>query len=162
MNKTLPCLVAQVVGDKNEYQHADDVGHKGNRHHQNGQHDIAQLAGVSHQIGIQKAQCLERENGIQPSAGISHQQLVLPNRQDDAGAAHGVTGVMHQHLGGVRHRGFQRNGQCLHQHPGERHQEQEKEERKCPHAQGLRATQKQHQGQGDTQNADHLALDDLL
>jgi hypothetical protein len=66
---------------------------EGDGHDEDGQRHVAASCRVVHEVQVEQAQGFQREQGVQAGAGVGHQQLVLADLQDDAGAADRVAQV---------------------------------------------------------------------
>ena len=65
VEKSLPGLVTEMVGDQRQHDHANDVCGKGDGHDQDRESDVAQDRVVSHYVEVEQAQRFQREKCMQ-------------------------------------------------------------------------------------------------
>ena len=162
VQKPLPGLVAEVIGDQRQHDHADDVGGEADRDDQDGQGDVAGQAFVADQVEIEQAQGFEREQGLHAGAGVGDQELVLADLQDHAGAADGVVEEVHDRFGHIRDGELHGLGHGVDHRAGQRDHEDHEEQRETQQAHGRGAVQQQGDGGDQPDQGADLEDQDVL
>src|SRR6185295_18637123 len=155
MQESLPCRIAEVVGDQNEREDADDVRHECDRQYAGEDERIVKPAGALHQVKVQQPERGQAEHRVQARARIGDQELVRTDRKQHAGTGDGVARAMNDFL---RDRGdmyLQRPRQSVDKESRQRHHENDEQNRKPERTQCLPAAhRKEHTCNDGCERAD--------